>query len=48
VDDPDGYFGERVAANYDDPADPTTSPRKKRRLLASAMSPGTSRLAAAS
>jgi SAM-dependent methyltransferase len=22
VDDPDGYFGERVAATYDDPADP--------------------------
>jgi hypothetical protein len=21
VDDPDGYFGERVAANYDDPSD---------------------------
>ncbi len=26
VDDPDGYFGARVAANYDDPADPMFQP----------------------
>jgi SAM-dependent methyltransferase len=26
VDDPDGYFGERVAASYDDPSDPMSQP----------------------
>jgi SAM-dependent methyltransferase len=26
VDDPDGYFGETVAASYDDPADPMSQP----------------------
>jgi SAM-dependent methyltransferase len=26
VDDPDGYFGERAAASYDDPADPMNQP----------------------
>jgi SAM-dependent methyltransferase len=26
VDDPDGYFGQKVAAGYDDPADPMSQP----------------------